>query len=428
MRRRVQAFRIARTLLPTVKVFSFIAFAIALSTWPSAARAESGLISVSDAVAIAKSHNPDLDAAAQELTIALGQSRRADYLTPFNLEQDNLANYRTRQDRSNSQDWQVGLLQEIEIFGQRGLRQQSAALNMSETQARVRDRMRLIVGAVKLSFYDAMRARERVELLRELEALDSRLLDAARKRLNAGEIGQIEYNVAVVRHGQSSRALIDGMEAYRFQRSSLGRLLGGFAGPEPAPEGALDAPTLAFDLDTMVTQAQHNRPDLRARELEIARLNAESSLNQRMNWPNPVVGPFVGHDNNTNNFYGAQLGFSVPLFNHRTGEATELEGQRRKAQAELRGGVLDVEREVRDAYNQYQSAYKALKVYEDDIVAPARENFRLIERAFREGKIDLLRLSIAERDAFEAQTSYLDAWFDVRAAEIAIEMATGVSS
>ena len=411
-----------------MKLYSLVLASALQVFWPLVARAENGQLPITEAVAIAKAHNPDLEATAQELTIALGQSQRANYLTPFNLESDNTAAYRTRSDRSNSQDWEVGLLQQIEIFGQRGLRQRSAAINLTETEARVRDRLRLIVGAVKLSFYDAMRSRERVELLRELEALDARLLAAARKRLNAGEIGQIEYNVAVVRHGQSSRALIQGQEAYRFQRSSLGRLLGGFAGVEPQPEGGLDTLPLTFDLQTMVAQAQHNRPDLRARELEVARINAESALNQRLNWPNPIIGPFLGHDNNTNRYYGAQFGFSVPLFNRRRGEATELEGQRRRAQAELRANALDIERQVRDAYNQYLEAYKSLTIYRDDVVAPARENFRLIERAFREGKIDLLRLSIAERDAFEAQTSYLDAWFDVRAAEVAIEMATGVSS
>jgi outer membrane protein TolC len=59
------------------------------------------------------------------------------------------------------------------------------------------------------------------------------------------------------------------------------------------------------------------------------------------------------------------------------------------------------------------------------VVVPARQSFGLLETAFTEGKIDLLRLSIAEREAFEARMAYVDAWFDVLAAQVALEIATG---
>ncbi|MDO8431429.1 MAG: TolC family protein [Candidatus Binatus sp.] len=382
-------------------------------------------ITLEDAISIARAHNPDLAAAAQEINVARGELEQANYLSQSDFESDNAANYRARSNRSNTQDWRVGMRQEFEVFGQRSLRQKSRTVRLQQSAAEFEDGFRLLIATVRLTFLDALRARQLVRLLTEVEALDARLLEAARIRLSAGEIGQIDHNLAVVRYGQSQRALIQGQEIYRLQRSSLGRLLGGYAGPEPDPTGDFNPPKLAIDLETLVANAKSRRPDLRARQLEVARLNAEYALNQRMNLPNPSFGVFLGHELNTERFVGGTLGLSIPLFNRRTGEATVIEARRRQASARERAKYLDIEREVRDAYYGYLAAYRQLQIYQHDVVVPARESFNLLERAFKEGKIDLLRLSVAERLTFEARTAYLDAGFGVWSSQIALELATG---
>ena len=384
-------------------------------------------ITFDEAVEIARSHNPDLAAAAQEINVARGELEQANYLSQFDLEGDGAVNYRARQNRSNSQDWRVGMAQEFEVFGQRALRQKSRTIRLEQSAAEYQDGFRLLIATIRLTFFDTLRARQLVHLLTELEALDARLLEAARIRQNAGEIGQIDLNLAVVRYGQSQRALIQGEQIYRLQKSSLGRLLGGYAGPEPDPAGDFTPPKLAINFATLVANAMAKRPDLRARQLEVARLGAEYSLNQRMNLPNPSIGAFLGHDQNTEHFGGALLGLSIPLFNRRTGEAAVIEARRKQAMAREQAKVLDIEREVRDAYNGYLAAYRQLQIYENDVVVPARESFNLLERAFKEGKIDLLRLSVAERLTFEARTAYLDAGFGVWASQVALELATGAT-
>ena len=118
------------------------------------------------------------------------------------------------------------------------------------------------------------------------------------------------------------------------------------------------------------------------------------------------------------------LGFSIPLFNRRVGEATILAGQRAQAKERLRATELDIAQQVRDAYSRYTTAVKALRIYQEEVVGPARQSFGLLEAAFSEGKIDLLRLAVAEREAFQARVAYVDAGFEVLAAQVAIELAT----
>ena len=100
----------------------------------------------------------------------------------------------------------------------------------------------------------------------------------------------------------------------------------------------------------------------------------------------------------------------------------------RRRGIELRATELNVEHEVRDAYGKYTAALRALKANQEDVVAPARESFGLLEAAFNAGKLDLLSLSVAERQSFDAQMGYLDAWFNYAVAKTSLNLAVGDSA
>ncbi len=384
-----------------------------------------GEISLHQAVEIAVENNPDLAAVANELLVARSELQRANYISQFNPELATDSDYRFRSGRSNAQEWRVRLSQQLETFGQPALRQRSAAIGYRGTEAEVRNQIRLLTAAVKMTFYEALRDRQRSELLTELESLNKRLLGAAQARFNAGEIGRIDLNLSRVRYGESRRARIEGREAYRLQCSSLGRLLGngGDAAPEPAADPGIES--LRTDLDDLLTVARTNRPDARAAKLEIARLKNEQILNQRLALPNPTVGGFFGHEQNTERFGGLSIGLSVPIFNRRQAEATAIAARLAQSQQRLRAVELNIEHEVRDAYTRYLAALRGLRASQEDVAGPARESFGLLERAFNSGKIDLLNLSVAERQAFEAQIGYLDAWFNLASAKVALDLAVG---
>jgi cobalt-zinc-cadmium efflux system outer membrane protein len=382
-------------------------------------------ITLDEAVEIALEKNPDLAAAASELLIASGEIQRANYVSQFNPQMLSGFDYRTRSGKSNSQDWRTGFSQEFEIFGQRGLRQQSAKLGYEKTRAEVRNEVQLLTAAVKMTFYEALRARNRSKLLTELEALNHKLADAARSRFEAGEIGLIDFNLARMRYGESRSELINGNEIYRVECSSLGRLLGNAAGTEPEPNGSLVVEPSQFDIEKLLEIATANRPDLKAGSAEISRLQAEAALNSKLALPNPTIGAYVGHEQNTERFVGITLGIPIPLFNRRQAEATAIGGRLARARSKLRAVELNVEHEVRDAYGRYVAAWRALAVSREDVVAPARESFDLLEAAFNAGKLDLLSLSVVERQTFDAQMGYLDAWFNYAAAKTSLDLAVG---
>ncbi len=394
----------------------------------AAGRSGAQELTLDKALELARAHNPDLAAVADELQIARGELTRAGYLSPFNPQLLNEADYRRRTGSSNSQEWRVALSQEIEVFGQRKLRMESAGLGYKAKLAMVADQTRLLNGAVKLSFFDALRAREQLDLLGQRQELDGRLYQAARQRLRAGEIAYIDFNSAQIRYGETNRSMVEARERYRIQRSGLGRVLGGAMGAEPEPARPVVRPGPELKLATLMATAMEQRPDLKLHTLEIARLKTEAELNRRLALPNLTLGAFGGHELNSEYPMGVLLGFSIPIFNRRQGEAMMIEGELLRAKARLRAVTLNVERDVRDAYRQYLAAHEALKVYDEQVMDPARQTFELLERAFLSGKIDLLRLSVAEQEAFRARSSYIDAQFNLEAARVALELATGAQS
>ena len=384
-----------------------------------------GEISLNEAVAIAVEKNPDLAVVANELLVARGELQRANYIRQFNPELIPDTDYRLRRGRSNAQEWRVRLSQELEIFGQPALLRRSAELGYQRTQAEVRNQVRLLTAAVKMTFYEALRDRRRSELLAELESLAQRLFRAAQARFDAGEIGQIDLNLSRIGYGESRRARIEGLEIYRLQCSSLGRLLGNAVGAEPEPAGDLTIELPRSDLASLLADARAQRPDARAAQMEVVRLKNESVLNQKLALPNPIVGTFWGHEQTTERFGGLSIGLSVPIFNRRQAEATEIAGRVAQSQQKLRVVELNIEHEVRDAYSRYLTALYALRASQEDVVGPARESFTLLEEAFNAGKLDLLSLSVAERQAFEARLGYLDAWFNLASARVSLDLAVG---
>jgi outer membrane protein TolC len=80
---------------------------------------------------------------------------------------------------------------------------------------------------------------------------------------------------------------------------------------------------------------------------------------------------------------------------------------------------------VHDAHSRYIAALHGLRASQDDGVGPARESFGLLENAFNAGNLDLLSLSVAERQVFEARIGYLDAWFNLASAKFSFDLAVG---
>jgi cobalt-zinc-cadmium efflux system outer membrane protein len=384
-------------------------------------------LTLSESLALARDHNPDLLAARQELDIARGRLVRAHYPNQFNPEIGGGAARRRLADGGpqSSTDFDLTLSQELEVAGQRGKRIEEAEKNLTRVTQQVRDRERLTLAQVKDVFYRGLYLKRRLELFQAVETLNRRLRDIAASRFQAGDVAKMEVNVAEVRLGQARKDTIVAVRDYRNALQELERLLGLEPVGQLTPSGQLTIDPQPFQQDQLLQLAMEHRPDLQAAITEQQRVAAETALTRRLIMPNPTLQAFYRQEEGGDTIAGGALSFPLPLFDRKQAELTQLAGRAGQAGYERHSTELRIQQEVREAFRSYEAAREEVAVFETAVLDRAAENFQLIETSYREGKINLLQLVVVQNDLVNAQFSYVDSLENYWLARTALERAVG---
>lgn len=80
---------------------------------------------------------------------------------------------------------------------------------------------------------------------------------------------------------------------------------------------------------------------------------------------------------------------------------------------------------MNQAINQWETARQGAELFQREVIEQIDENFRLLEAAYRERRIDLPQLLVMENNLVNANQSYLEVLSSLRAAAIQIEEVTG---
>jgi outer membrane protein, heavy metal efflux system len=119
------------------------------------------------------------------------------------------------------------------------------------------------------------------------------------------------------------------------------------------------------------------------------------------------------------------LAIPLPIFNRRQGELESLEARKIQTRAELNGLEKEIRKEVDQALNQWTVALESFQLFQREIIERTEENFKLLEAAYRERKIDFPQVLIMENDLIAANLSYLDTSLVLREAAIRLQEVTG---
>ncbi len=85
----------------------------------------------------------------------------------------------------------------------------------------------------------------------------------------------------------------------------------------------------------------------------------------------------------------------------------------------------EIQKEATQALIHWETARQSAGLFQREVMEQVDENFRLIEAAYRERRIDLPQLLIMENNLITANQSYLEVLASVREAAIQIEEVTG---
>ncbi len=327
-------------------------------------------------------------------------------------------------------DAEVGLEQEFEVAGQRGLRLRAAdATGDLESRRIERVRWRVHLN-VHTAFHQALLARERLAFAGELVAFSQRLRDVANKRADAGDISPLQVDVAAGELALAEQELADATARDSSARLRLAELSGWPEETPPRPVGELDEPQQVDDVDALVDIALNHHPELRVHQAAVERASARARVADREIWPNITVGVSLAREKDPADIEEQRVGLitlSVPLPLFRRNAAAKAEARAEAigafATAEATRRIVRV-RVIRAA-QVLNSQAERVEAYRQTIVPAFSANMTKLVRAFELGEVDVLEVLVARGRFLELQRKALTTYGDYFEAIATLEAELG---
>ena len=319
---------------------------------------------------------------------------------------------------------EISISQSVEVGGQRGLRIDAAAQNLTRVRMEIHDLERTLTADIRDRFAQALFLRDKVTLAEEFVRLQEELSQLVSVKYEAGDVAALEVNLSQVELARARRDRIAVSTAYKNALHSLKLLIGMAPDAELIPEGDLAAGLAPLpDRESLLVRIP-TRPDIKAAEAGTLRSKASLELTKREWIPNVTWRLFQGVDERRYE-RGGTLSVEIPLFDRK--EAERNEARTRVSQARIReaGVTRSARKELEEAYATAASSLSEVEVFKQAILGRTTENLDLLQYAFREGKISFYDVRIAQRETIETRNSYLDALLSVQRAYNALEKAVG---
>jgi outer membrane protein TolC len=278
---------------------------------------------------------------------------------------------------------------------------------------------------VARSFYEALWAEERLRLTADDADLARALLGIATSRVDRGADAPITMELARIRAADSERRRISAEAEVKATILRLAAAIGISGDGEINPEGELPRATPLPSLGELVTRALQARPDVTALEHRVEAAEAERRLAVSATFPDLTVGARYEKLDGQGG-WSALVGISPPIFDQNTGARIRARASVTRAEAELAAKRIEVEAEVRTAWERWDAARRAVDVYDADVLAAQDETLRMLTRAYEEGKLDFAQVAVARRERLDGLLGSLDARLSLAVTEAELRAAAAL--
>jgi cobalt-zinc-cadmium efflux system outer membrane protein len=325
-----------------------------------------------------------------------------------------------------STDMEFSIAQQLELPGKRSNRVAAAEADLAGLTAQVEHLRLEIAREVGVTFTDALLAERMTTFAAESVQLAVQLLEAAMARREAGDITDLEVNLANIRKAQARRSLLRSELRQAEKVAALSRLLALPASEQLMLSGKVTPPReVTSTLASLTAHALAQRKDLEslghindAREAETRLARAEAR---------PDIGLSARYEQEAgiDDIAGVGISIKLPIFNRNKGRIAEARAGAVRAHLDVERGNLAVESEVAQAYKRYQAAAAMVDIYDSGILAQVADNLQLLRLSFEAGKIGLLQLIPVQQELLDTRREYLGSIGELHHARAALEIAVG---
>lgn len=315
----------------------------------------------------------------------------------------------------------VGLSQAIDWSDKRGARTGLAGAELDQARAEYADLRQRLIGELLAALGRYHTAADLQGLAQQRLELMQRFLDLSEQRRRAGDVNQVELDLARLAHTQATLQLFQSAADRVEAEQAFAAVVGESRRDWPAlPQ---DLPALQdLDIDTLLA----NLPALRVQQTRIGAARATVTLRMRERRPDPTVevraGQERGFRNGSDDAYGAVgLTLSVPLYVRNSFRAEVDTANAELLLAEREGQNLYRRARARmlSAADRYRLSRNAWQAWLRTGQASLSSQVELLDRIWRAGEmsasdylVQLNQTLDTRANALEVQGRLWSAWAD----------------
>ncbi|HED52420.1 MAG TPA: TolC family protein [Gammaproteobacteria bacterium] len=339
-------------------------------------------------------------------------------------------------EQSETRVGSLGLSQAIDWTDKRGARTGVADARLSAVRAEYVAVRQQLGGELLASLGRYQAAQSLKQLADQRVALMQRFLDLAEKRRQAGDLSQVELDLARLAHTQATLQLSQTASDLATAWQALAAITGQSRRDWPALSANL--PSLqSIDTESMLTRL----PALRAAQARVSAARSTVALRTRERRPDPTLGARAGQERSFRNGNDDQYGLvgltlSIPLYirNDFRAEVDASRAELAQAEQSLQDRYRRARARLLSAADRYRLSHSAWAAWLHTGLASLGSQVSLLERIWQTGEMSTADYLVQLNQTLDTRTNALDvqgrlwtAWADWLAASGRIDAWLGQS-
>lgn len=325
--------------------------------------------------------------------------------------------------------WSASVVQPFEWPGRLGLRKAIANRDIELAQLGY-GRFKLALAArVRLLGYGLFAAQERADAAREVAERFKALREVLLQRDPAGLTPLLETRVIEATELTAQRTASDAELAAKAALLELNQLRGVATDTRMmVTQTPMRFPRLP-DADALLAAARTNNFELRVRAVELTQQGFRVDLAKNERFPAISVGPQISQERagDREQIIGVGISLPLPLWNRNTANIEAAQARQTQAEVSLAVTQRDIERQVLQAAQTYESKRRQMENWKPDAVKQFKDAAELADRHYRLGAVPISTYVELQQQYLEAVESLLDTKKDALEAAQNLELLTGLT-
>lgn len=280
---------------------------------------------------------------------------------------------------------------------------QNAQNAVSETQ-----RYRVLTD-VRVRFYEAVAAQQQLDAIRAFSEVATKGVKTAEKRQKGEEGSLVETLQSRTLLSEVTLAAEQAEVAYQGAWQDLAAIAGLEYTTPTRLIANLEVPSVP-NWEDAYSEILLQSPELTAAQAIVCEKQALLRREQVQPIPN-VIGQFgVGYDDGTDHsLMNVQLSAPIPVRNKNAGNISAAYSDYIRATQEVQRIKQSVRSRLARTAQEFESAMRAVRKYEDEIIPQVKQSLELSEKAYQAGELDFLQVLVVRRSYYDASVRLIQA-------------------